>query len=154
MYSNHLMSVVDFVNHDGFGYFKERRKVAGFQSHRFSRLPWAERNWTVETVDLVGLLLHDEPVAYVSANLPNMDELRGAPTRTLDVFEGDGLETLRNGEDLVVERTPTRMRMLGSIRAATQCVQCHGCERGDLLGAFSYWLRNDVPEVEKTRRGG
>jgi hypothetical protein len=30
--------------------------------------------------------------------------------------------------------------MLGPIRATKQCTQCHGCERGELLGAFSYIL--------------
>ena len=30
--------------------------------------------------------------------------------------------------------------MLGAIRSAKQCVQCHGGQRGDLLGAFSYTL--------------
>jgi hypothetical protein len=28
--------------------------------------------------------------------------------------------------------------MLGAIRSTRQCLSCHGGNRGDLLGAFSY----------------
>ena len=35
------------------------------------------------------------------------------------------------------------VRMVGAIRSTTQCVSCHDCERGDLLGAFSYTLKRD-----------
>ena len=37
-------------------------------------------------------------------------------------------------------QTPDGLRILGAIRAAKQCVDCHGGERGALLGAFSYTL--------------
>jgi hypothetical protein len=77
-------------------------------------------------------------VAYVSANLPRMEELRDAPTRPLDPFEVVGLEALRGGKDLFARGTDKQARMLGAIRATRQCLQCHG---GDLLGAFSYTLR-------------
>jgi hypothetical protein len=83
-------------------------------------------------------LLHDEPLAYVSDNLPRMDELRKAPTRKLDEFEAAGLAALRRGEDLFVRGTADHLRVLGAVRNAKQCVDCHGGQRGDLLGAFSY----------------
>lgn len=137
----HQDSVMDFANPMGFGYFKDRRHVAGFQPHQFSRLPKATERWSVRRVDLVGLLMHREPLAYVSANLPRMDELRKAPTRALDRFESSALEKLRKGEDLVVGSAGERLWMLGAIRSAKQCVECHGGERGDLLGAFSYALQ-------------
>ena len=85
-------------------------------------------------------MLHEKPVAYVSANLPRMDELKKAPTRPLDRFESGGLEKLRGGEDLVTAEAGANLRMLGAIRSARQCVDCHGGRRGDLLGAFSYTL--------------
>ena len=69
-----------------------------------------------------------------------MDELREAPTRPLDRFEASSLDKLRQGEDLIVGRSPRQLRMLGAIRSLKQCVACHGGERGDLLGAFSYRL--------------
>jgi hypothetical protein len=67
-----------------------------------------------------------------------MDELRKAPTRPLDEFEAEGLKELRRGEDLFVRDAPSGRRMLGAVRSAKQCVACHGGQRGDLLGAFSY----------------
>src|SRR5258708_39906209 len=101
----------------------------------------APLRWIVQDLELVSLLKHDEPVAYVSKNLPRMDELREAKTRPLDAFERDALEVLRRGEDLKVQNASREIRMLGSIRAVKQCLQCHEVERGDLLGAFSYRLR-------------
>jgi hypothetical protein len=155
-------SVEDFVFARGFGYAKDRRHVAGFEPHRFSEVPsptdrWKmqggesqfsqvpepTQRWQVQTLDLIGLLLHDEPVVYVSDYLPRMDEIRAAPTRTLNRFETYGLAALHQGEDLFIARDGEGLRMLGAIRSTTQCVTCHGGERGDLLGAFSYMLRRD-----------
>ena len=90
-------SVENFAFPRGWGYIKDRQHVAGFLSHRFSGVPEAEYprgwstkpgiRWTVRTLDLVGLLLHEQPVVYVSEHLPAMDELSEAPTRPLDKFE-------------------------------------------------------------------
>jgi hypothetical protein len=136
----HEGSVVNFANPNGFGYFRSRRKVAGFQPHQFSRVPEPAKQWQVQAVELVGLLRHKEPVAYVSVRLPSMEELRGAPTRPLDSFEASGLAALHRGEDLYVGGTGDGVRLLGAVRSARQCVECHGGQRGDLLGAFSYSL--------------
>jgi hypothetical protein len=141
LYLMHESSVSDFVYAGGFGFFKDRGHVAGFESHRFSSTPEPDEPWKLQNVDLVGLLMHDEPVVYISSHLPRMDELREAPTRKLDTFESVGLPGLRRGDDLFVRETAGRLRMLGAIRATKQCTSCHDCERGDLLGAFSYTLR-------------
>jgi hypothetical protein len=137
----HQGAIVDFVYPAGFGYVKDRRQVAGFASHRFSSVPGSKEKWEVQRLELVGLLLHDAPVVYVSNNLPRMDELRGGPTRPLDGFEAAGLERLHGGEDLIVGNTSGTVRMLGALRSARQCVRCHDGERCDLLGAFSYTLQ-------------
>lgn len=141
--SLHQASVVDFVNPLGFGYIKDRRHVAGFQDHRISQAPTPDRPWTLQTLDLIGLLLHEKPTAYVSEYLPRMDELRAASTRDLDDFESAGLLALQRGEDLFFREREQERRMLGAIRAARQCVACHEVERGDLLGAFSYRMTVD-----------
>ena len=74
--------------------------------------------------------------------LPRMDLLRKAELRPLDTFEASGVVRLRQGQTLVVsEEGLFRLRLLGAIRATAGCVDCHGCERGELLGAFSYVLR-------------
>jgi hypothetical protein len=136
----HNKGTFDFVNLKGFGFVKDRRHVAGFISHGFSDVPSPTLRWHVERLDLIGVLLHPEPVAYVSDKLPAMDELRGAPTRKLDAFEVTGLDALRTGQTLYLSRAGDRPRMLGAVRNVRQCVGCHGGERGDLLGAFSYAL--------------
>ena len=137
----HTDSVVDFTHPGGFGWVKDRQNVAGFQQHGFSKVPGGPAaKWKVGTIDLVGFLLHETPRAYISANLPRMEELRDAPTRDLDPFEAEGLKELQGGEDLFVRGSERQVRMLGAIRATRQCLQCHGGDRGDLLGAFSYSL--------------
>jgi hypothetical protein len=85
--------------------------------------------------------MHEEPVAYVSEHLPKMDELREAPTRALDNFEEMGLKQIQRGEDLYARESGSTLRLLGAIRATKQCTTCHACDRGDLLGAFSYTLK-------------
>ncbi|HEV3164390.1 MAG TPA: hypothetical protein VGZ22_10225 [Isosphaeraceae bacterium] len=136
-------SILDFVNPLGFGLFKDRRHVAGFETHRFSQVPAPANRWKVQTLELVSLLLHDDPEVYVSSHLPRMDRLQGVPTRPLDRFENYGLGALRQGEDIVTTQGVEGARMLGAVRSATQCVACHGGERGALLGAFSYTLRSE-----------
>jgi hypothetical protein len=137
----HSFGVLDFVNPKGFGYVKDRGRVAGFQSHGMSKVPESQSAWQVARIELVGVVVHDTPVAYLSQNLPRMDELRAAQTRPLDAFETAGLESLRKGEDLYARGADAKARMLGAIRATKQCTTCHGCDRGELLGAFSYGLR-------------
>jgi hypothetical protein len=137
----HESGVLDFSYPEGFGLFVDRSRIAGFRPHQFSAVPGPEERWEVRRLDLISLLLHDAPVAYVSEDLPRMDALRAAPTRPLDSFEAAALEDLRKGEDLLVSGPEGEMRMLGAVRATEQCLKCHGAERGDLLGAFSYLLR-------------
>jgi hypothetical protein len=138
----HLQGVADFVHPAGFGYVKDRQHVAGFQAHQFSQAPQIEQ-WRLQTLDLIGLLLREEPVVYVSDHLPRMDELRDAPTRPPDDFEVDGLVALRRGEDLFVRAGGDGGRALGAVRATKQCLSCHDCKRGDLLGAFSYTFADE-----------
>lgn len=137
----HRAAALDFLNPEGWGLVKGRDRVAGFRPHRFSAVPDAKPKWEVETVELVGLLMHPEPVVYVSAKLPAMDQLRGAPTRGLDEFESAGLARLRAGEDAHAAGTDARVRMVASLRNGKACITCHGGRYGDLLGAFSYTLR-------------
>ena len=139
----HSESVLDFAHPRGYGFIKDRRHVAGFQSHRFTTVPVSGKKsqWAVQRLDLVSLLLHNEPVAYDSDFLPRMDELRGATTRPLDEFEQSSVGKMTRGEDFAIAVSGDRVRMLGSLRSTKQCAKCHGGQRGDLLGAFSYALK-------------
>jgi hypothetical protein len=145
----HTASLGDFLNPLGFGYVKNRQRVTGFLAHRFTKYPqYAERQggWRIDSLDLISILKHKEPVANVSKHLPRMDELRAAPTRPLDDFESERLVKLRSGETLSAAERPRRLRMLGAIRAQDICLNCHSAKVDDLLGAFSYDLRLDWPD--------
>ncbi len=142
----HEQSLLSFVNIPGFGYVKGRQSV-GFQEHHFRAVPSQEDRldnlgtWQVDRVELVSLLKHPEPRVYLSDNLPRMDELRTAQTRELNDFEASRLPDLVKGADLASGRAGDTVYVLGAIRAANQCLDCHSVQRGDLLGAFSYRLR-------------
>jgi hypothetical protein len=99
--------------------------------------------WAIRRLELVSLLKHDTPQAYVSNHLPRMDALQEAPTRPLNEFETDAMPRLVESEDIVARATTNRIEMMGAIRAARQCTACHEVERGQLLGAFSYTLVRD-----------
>jgi len=134
----HVNAYVDFAFVDGFGYFKDRQRVAGFLPHGMSRAPEATGGSALRTVDLVSLLIHQPYAVYISRELPRMDRLKDIPTRPLDLFEEASLQAIQQGKPLVVWEKDEHVRMLGAIRAVQQCVRCHDCQVGDLLGAFSY----------------
>lgn len=141
----------DFLDPDGFGYVRDREHVAGFEPHSFYRneprliAGESRLRWLTVRVELVSLLKHERPMVYVSERLPNMTELREAPVRELDAFEQRALASLIQGEDLVSDAQPGRVRALGSLRAMRQCLECHEVQRGTLLGAFSYEFLSDPP---------
>jgi hypothetical protein len=136
----HLNSVINFANPRGFGLVVSRQKTAGFQSHHFNMVPHT-KEWKVQTIELVGLLMHQDPVVYISDELPRMEKLREVPTRSLNVFETVGIKRLQAGDDLFIRETTEIIRMIGAVRSIEECAKCHGGERGDLLGAFSYRLQ-------------
>lgn len=151
----HLDSLLDFSNPPGLGYVGWRREnnqslkdlseVIGFQPHAFRSVPEVlskhrSARWAIHELQLVSLLKHRPPAAYVSDNLPRMDELVNARTRPLDEFEADAVSQLQDGKDLVTREGREVIRMVGSIRASRQCLECHRVDRGALLGAFVYRL--------------
>jgi hypothetical protein len=144
----HDNSLIDFLHPKGFGYVHDRSHVAGFQAHGFSKVPADPNELWLESVELIGLM-REKPVAYVSDNLPRMEELRHAAVRPLDPFEQAALDAFARGEDMhVAEEGPT-VRMVGPIRLTRQCLDCHRGRRGDLIGGLSYSLRaarRNVPE--------
>ncbi len=160
----HAGSRLGFLNPATFGFVKSREQVAGFASHAFSVMPQLHgasttrqdktranikrsepRGWIIRKLELVSLLTHETPRAYVSDHLPRMDELSDAKTRRLTDLEFRGLRQLRDGEDIDIQATPNIIRMVGSLRATKRCMECHRVQRGELLGAFSYLLQRDPP---------
>jgi hypothetical protein len=145
--SAHEISRRDFLDPAGFGYIQTPRlEVAGFIEHAFHHNPLADdkrlSTWRLQRLELVSLLKFDEPRVYVLDHLPRMDQLSSdtAPTRPLNEFEASALQQLYTDKDLVVSEQGDEVQMLGSLRAARQCLDCHNVQRGELLGAFSYRL--------------
>jgi hypothetical protein len=101
----------------------------------------------IDRVELVSLLTDDEPSVYVLDEIATPPLARQAKRRPLDEFERRGLNAVRFGEELVWTReAPTRM--FGAIRAREDCLHCHAnAKKGDLLGAFTYYLKVPVDRV-------
>ncbi len=152
------LQVANFASADMYGLVIEKRQVRGFLSHAFRKapdelnLPEEEIRWKLAQLQLVSLLRHQPSAAYISENLPAMDELQAAPTRPLDEFEAQAIARIRNGEEVVVETNRNDKRMVGSIRAAKHCMECHQVARGDLLGAFTYRFYRDPLLPEPVRQ--
>ena len=144
----HSSGVADFVNPRGFGYARSREFVAGFQPHRFRETPQLSVKWRVADLALVSLLKHTPPGVYISKNLPRMEDLQDVRTRSLTVFEDTAIAKLRMGEELIVDAQAEQIHMVGAIRAAKQCLQCHQVPRGELLGAFTYRLLPNSPRPQ------
>lgn len=145
--SAHEVSRRDFLDPEGFGYVQTpRTAVAGFIEHAFHQNPLAGNKqlskWRLQRLELVSLLKFETPRVYVLDHLPRMDQLNSndIPTRELDEFESDSLAKLRTSADVIVSHEGNDYRMLGSLRAAKQCLECHNVQRGELLGAFTYRL--------------
>jgi hypothetical protein len=101
-----------------------------------------EKLWEIKSLDLVGVVMHDTPVVYMSEKIPAMKDLSTKPTRPLDYFELAGLEQLLKGEAIYVRSKDDTLRVLGPIQAGKACLKCHHeSKEGDLLGAFSYTIR-------------
>ena len=94
--------------------------------------------WKLHRIELIGLVLHDEPVAYASEALPRMGETASHDTRPLTAFEADALPQLAAGEWVVAAADRYRLRAAGALPAANACAACHGVPVGTLLGALSY----------------
>ncbi len=136
----HQEGLNDFLDRERMGFIQDVEHVAGFQPHQFRQMPTTLGQWQISKLELISLLRHKEPVAYVSKYLPNMEKLKEVSTRPLDTFESAALERLRTEQDLVIQDGVNHIRMVGSLRAADDCLQCHSVQRGELLGAFTYLL--------------
>lgn len=150
----HRKTVVEFAFPFGWGWERSPNEHLGFQPHQLGKRSrfesdmlgtWSlelDDGWRIATLELIGLLAHPKPTVYMTANLPRVDEAKTAPTRDPDEFETAGLKAIAKGQELYFGKSHTEplLRMVGGLRAAKSCVNCHGCREGELLGAFSYTL--------------
>jgi hypothetical protein len=131
-YEIHGQAVRDFVNQSGFG---------------FMRGPSPELP-VIERVELVSLLLLEDPCVYVLHERPTPLHSRLARRRPLDEFELRSLDAIREGTDLVWTREAPK-RLFGAIRADRHCLECHTEAReNDLLGALTYFMKLPIEELK------
>lgn len=104
--------------------------------------------FTLQCLQLVGLLYHDTPVVYDLDTAPTLVDAKTAPIRPLDEFENRALEALKQGNPLYYEVRGERLRMMGALINAESCTQCHTGPTNQLLGAFSYILTTDKSPAE------
>jgi hypothetical protein len=142
-YRVHDLTVSMFESASGFGLVR----MAVYENGRGVHVP----SRAVDRVELVGLLTDVEPSVYVLDEMATPPLARQAKRRPLDEFERLGLDAVRRGENLVWTReAPTRM--FGAIRARGYCLECHAKSRkGDLLGAFTYYLDTPVDRLAEKR---
>ena len=159
----HLERGIDFANEAGFGAFGrpsdeydaplpadyeggEGPFLIGFRSHAAQTDPGDGPlpGWALTGFELIGLVLHDRPVAYQSDYLPIAGpDAPIAGVRDLTPFESAALGRLATGEWVVGEAESDRLRAVGALTAAKACADCHGVSEGRLLGALSYeFVRN------------
>lgn len=140
----HDLAVIHFENSSGFGLLR-----MGYATNE--RGVWVASK-AIDRVELVSLLTEPEPSVYVLDEMATPPLARKAKRRPLDGFEERGLEAVRRGEHLVwTPEAPTRM--FGAIRARAQCLDCHAsAKKGDLLGAFTYYLTTPVDQLAKRDR--
>lgn len=163
----HASAAYSFSRPDSWGLVKSAKEVAGFQPHALKGHPDAaarrsldrdnpvkdkdgrvlnyptKEQWLVRNVELISLLMHETPVAYINAEkqLPTMAAVKDAKTRDLTAPEAKALKELAGGKEVVVlDAVTNQVRMVGAIRMAAACMKCHEGGRGDVLGAFSYEL--------------
>jgi hypothetical protein len=120
-------------------------------------LMFSGTKYQVAPPDLIGL--EDQPAVYAAREHAffraktnsNVRELFQA--RALSALETNAVASLRKGRDLVVKTIPLdavasranhaapSLLVVGALRASASCANCHGCDKGALLGAFTYTLK-------------
>jgi len=135
----HAVYVEKFIRSSGFGF----GRMGPTDLRNLSEIVLNGQPYTVEKVELIGLVKHPQPTAYVISSMPLKafftNNMRGRiKTRALTTFETDALPQLRSGRDQVIGIHDESPAILGAVRAQKKCLKCHEGKTGNLLGAFSY----------------
>lgn len=101
-----------------------------------------ERVWEVTEVQLIGVFLHSPPVAFDKHLMINETD-ESPKTRDLNEFEAESLKDLQAGAQRVIawNEAEKHLQVLGAIRSKKSCQKCHNADPGQLLGAFSYRIK-------------
>lgn len=105
-----------------------------------------ERVWEITEVQLIGVFLHTPPVAFDKHLMINETD-ESPKTRDLNEFEAESLKDLQAGAQRVIawNEAEKHLQVLGAVRAKKNCQACHNATPGQLLGAFSYRIK-EIPK--------
>ena len=133
----HAMYVRRFAAARGFGLARMPQPAMSDRSGVFDT---GRAKYTLDSIELIGLLKPGAPVAYVPG--PHTQKPADFKSRPLAEFETTALAGFRRGRDIVSTSDDAgELRCVGALRAAENCIGCHQDKTmGDLLGAFSYRL--------------
>ena len=134
-------------------YLLRFKRSPGFGPVRMWRPPMLDRSgvlddgrtkYSLESIELVGLLRIDEPAAYSPAGHGERPAGGTFPKRGLTAFEKTALQSFKAGRGLASAPSGSDGSLLcmGAMRAEASCLGCHQERKGgDLLGALTYRLR-------------
>lgn len=134
-------------------YVRRFESSSGFGLSRMARPPMLDRSgildsgrvrYTVKSIELIGLLKLETPVAYVPSWHGGRIDADGFTRRELTGFEKATIAAFAAGKGLASSRDDESglLVCIGALRAKDTCLDCHKDKKlGDLLGAFSYRLQ-------------
>src|SRR6185436_11503049 len=131
-----------FANARGFGLARMPQPAMSDRSGVFDT---GRIRYALDSIELVGLLKGSVPVAYVPGphtERPSAADFKGRP---LTEVENAAIAAFRQGRGIVSTSDASgALLCVGALRARESCVGCHQDKKaGDLLGAFSYRLREN-----------
>jgi hypothetical protein len=138
----HADYVEAFVVSEGFG----ESRLTPMMRLRWNYDPVGDSGLRIGDVQLIGIARHDPPVVFTSVfqgfeHGQNGPELADRNARRIDAGEAQALLALAGGEQIVSTPEGGGLRVIGPIRARSQCLGCHRDKRaGEMLGALSYRL--------------
>jgi len=138
----HDMYTRRFANARGFGLSRMPQPA---MTDRSGVLDTGRIRYALDSIELVGLVKPATPVAYVPGLHTEKASAADFKSRPLTEAENAAIAAFRQGRDIVSTSDPSgALLCVGALRAKEGCVGCHQDKKaGDLLGAFSYRLREN-----------
>jgi len=136
----HDMYTRRFASARGFGL---QRMPQPAMSDRSGVFDTGRIKYALDSIELIGLLKPSTPVAYVPGLHSEEPSAADFKSRPLTDVENAAVAAFRKGRDIVSTSDASgALLCVGALRAKDSCIGCHQDKKaGDLLGAFSYRLR-------------
>lgn len=142
MIEAHQTAVTTFVQNEGFGI--ARLKKAGLWN--IISVMWKDEEYSVYPVRLIGTTKEQGYRLFPDNVPPRKKKIRTTENRLLTESEHSAIDQLRSNSSQMIELPPEdrskkkSLRLFAPILATKDCLKCHDCNEGDMLGAFDYHL--------------